>query len=218
MPSIILHPFEITGLLSGRISQIRRPVVPTPTLPYRIDYSYSDGSIAAAFSDCEKIRDGANLELIRSPFGKPGDVLIGKETWLELRPHHYHDDRLSKQHRFENKGQPPRINGVAHKANTSADGDDIRKEYGYVWKSPATMPPWASRFHLTNQGVRVERANAITEEDAVKCGMPNETDPKYIAKFSIPGPVYFWQELWSNLYTPASSSDGWAWVVGIGRE
>lgn len=71
------------------------------------------------------------------PFGVPGDRLWVKETWADLRPY----------------------NGIAYKADT---------ERGIVtkWSPSIHMPRWASRITLEITDVRVERLQAITEEDA----------------------------------------------------
>jgi hypothetical protein len=41
----------------------------------------------------------------------------------------------------------------------------------YKWKSPATMPPWASRLFLAVTAVRVARCRDVSEADAAAMGI-----------------------------------------------
>ena len=83
----------------------------------------------------------------KCPYGQPGDLLWVRETWAA--PHAY--DHL-----------PPRMipqHATIHYAATEERG-------GLLWRPSIHMPRWASRITLEITGVRVERLQDITEEDA----------------------------------------------------
>jgi len=71
------------------------------------------------------------------PFGETGDRLWVRETW------------------------GPRAGGVVFRADEGNDPPD-----GSRWRPSIHMPRWASRIVLEVTGVRVERLQDITEEDA----------------------------------------------------
>lgn len=73
------------------------------------------------------------------------------------------------------KGAYERVvrNGCSYKADTSDEGDEIRKQYGYRWKSPMFMPRWASRLTLEIKDIKVERVCNISAVDARKEGYSN---------------------------------------------
>lgn len=91
----------------------------------------------------EEIRDG-NVYSKKYPFnavcriGRAGDRLWVRETFLETIPGI----------------------GVRYRA------DNDRPEWRGLWKSPATMPRWASRLTLEIVSVSVQRLQEISEEDA----------------------------------------------------
>ncbi len=111
------------------------------------------------------------------PYGAPGDRLWVRETVCCLDCWHWHDSSKPRDYLY-NLGHPRR-NGCAYRANTDAEGDAIRKEYGYKWTPAIHMPRWASRIALELTDVRVERLQQITPEDAIAEGVMrvSETDP-----------------------------------------
>lgn len=97
----------------------------------------------------------------------PGTRLWVRETWLELDKEHWWDSSQPKEATYltgEHWGE--RKNGIAYRASTDTEGDDIRREYGYKWRPSIFMPRWASRITLEVTEVRVEKLNSISEEDA----------------------------------------------------
>lgn len=103
------------------------------------------------------------------PRWQPGQILWQKETWLELRPGHWHDPYLSKGALIELG--TPRRNAVAYRGETDADGESIREEYGYQWRSSMLMPRWASRFERPLASVTPTRLREITDADARREGI-----------------------------------------------
>lgn len=84
---------------------------------------------------------------IPCPYGQAGDRLWVKETW-------------AAQHDFD-AFKPSEINWDAdwHYTATEERGD-------LLWRSPISMPRWASRITLEIVDVRVQRVQDISEADA----------------------------------------------------
>lgn len=87
------------------------------------------------------------------------------------------------------------------------------------------MPRWASRILLEITDVRVERLNAISEEDATAEGVPPAGSllPDYPGTFLTPkgdfatAKVAF-QRLWESIYGEESwKANGWVWVISFKR-
>jgi len=107
-----------------------------------------------------------------SPFGEPGDRLWVRETWTpyyggmfggtvgEVEPAgstgiaYYADGARVRNDSFQ------RLNLKGHSVLAGAENTHAR------WRPSIHMPRWAARLFLEVTAVRVERLQAITEEDA----------------------------------------------------
>lgn len=99
------------------------------------------------------------IEDVRLPFA-PGDVRWVQEAWARVpRTAYLHSDGI------EQTDDP----SDADMAAIYKHGFD-RCRGGFGWRSPVTMPRWASRWTLTVQSVRVGRVAEMTEADAIACG------------------------------------------------
>lgn len=90
---------------------------------------------------------------VKSSYGKPGDLLWVRETWLKLDRDHVITNQFS------------------YKANGDAETEDLRKDYiksgrKYQWKPSIHMPKSAARIWLMIEDIRVERLQDISEKDA----------------------------------------------------
>ena len=84
------------------------------------------------------------------------------------------------------------------------------------------MPRWASRILLEITDVRVERLNAISQEDAQAEGMeltgwrPTYSDPDSGGEVMTPYDNF--AELWESIYGEESwKANGWVWVISFKR-
>ncbi|HDN2659030.1 TPA: hypothetical protein P1K67_001907 [Klebsiella pneumoniae] len=84
------------------------------------------------------------------------------------------------------------------------------------------MPRWASRILLEITDVRVERLNAISQEDAQAEGMeltgwrPTYSDPDSGGEVMTPYDNF--AELWSSIYGDESwKANPWVWVISFKR-
>lgn len=75
------------------------------------------------------------------------------------------------------------------------------------WRPSIHMPRWASRITLEVVGVRVERLQDISEEDAKAEGCALSADWKAFG-------VVAFQQLWESINGPGSwDANPWVWVV-----
>ncbi|CUJ54281.1 hypothetical protein [Achromobacter sp. 2789STDY5608628] len=169
-------------------------------------------------------RDGLDAILRRfpnqsgCPYGQPGDRL-----WVRESTH-----RRPMIHLMTGEPLDQTYDGGAY----TADGADVLTPEGFDlawWYSRKScpsihMPRWACRLVLEITGVRVERLNDISEEDARAEGCPFTWDGN---QYEPPPPeVDSWQGygrasfslLWSQINGPESwNSNPWVWVVEFRR-
>lgn len=99
------------------------------------------------------------------PYGQPGDRLWVRETWQAI---HVSEDGDGIVDDWWHAKQIPKDNedrfwGVSYCAT---EPEEHRDDGGFPWRPAIHMPRWASRINLEIESVRVERLQAITEEDA----------------------------------------------------
>jgi hypothetical protein len=102
-------------------------------------------------------------------------------------------------------------------------GGDLRRGApDHAWRSPIHMPRWASRLLLELTAVRVERLQAITEDDAIGEGCGFDGDP-----IGDDDEVVFdrtprghFAQLWDSLNAKRGygwNSNPWVWVIEFAR-
>lgn len=138
------------------------------------------------------------------PYGQPGDRLYVKEKW-GCDCHN---------------GLTPRPLCEIVYPDTAVDDPPLSG-----WKSGRFMPKWASRITLEVTGVRVERVQEITEDDALKEGVLPSADIAGWDSFVItrPGAVSYrksFAQLWGSLNAKRGfgwDKNPWVWVVEFKR-
>ncbi|CAM6924528.1 morphogenetic protein [Klebsiella pneumoniae] len=135
---------------------------------------------------------------LNSAFGKPGDRIWVRETWAR-----YNIDQNSHD--------------IAYRATTPADWPEEGR-----WRPSIHMPRWASRILLEITDVRVERLNAISQENAQAEGMeltgwrPTYSDPDSGGEVMTPYDNF--AQLWESIYGEESwKANGWVWVISFER-
>lgn len=168
----------VRAILDGRKTQTRRVIKPQP-------HAAADAFAWVArgkHSRWTAQKDGKAIGLwFLCPYGGPGDRLWVRETWCEF---------------IDDQGR-----AVACAADGWAEcpAEDDR------WRPSIFMPRWASRITLEITGVRVERIQDISEEDAQSEG--------------VPIPILFislWDEINGNRGY-GWESNPWVWVVEFKR-
>ncbi|HBQ6269360.1 TPA: morphogenetic protein [Klebsiella pneumoniae] len=209
---MIFNAEMVRAILDGRKTQTRRPV----------KFPVHDKNLGCELAGNELAGELSAGNYLNSAFGKPGDRIWVRETFQgPLFDYDLMDSYSEDPTPFE---KPEfcvyKADGVP--APEFYDADD---ELHCCWRPSIHMPRWASRILLEITDVRVERLNAISEEDATAEGVPPAGSllPDYPGTFLTPkgdfatAKVAF-QRLWESIYGEESwKANGWVWVISFKR-
>lgn len=167
------------------------------------------------------------------PHGVTGDRLWVRERWCLANPEFYPLDNQAMDGRPRGPLWPDGSPQVAYYAATDSDveGSSGRSP----WKPNIHMPRWASRIMLEVTGVRVERLQSISNDDAIAEGarrFADIPDPNPYGRgnrWSMESPTSTDQCLGSpqsafgNLWIKFNGQESWdvnpwVWVVEFRRE
>lgn len=185
---ILFNTEMVRAILDRRKTQTRRVIKPQPDIKLE-DYGNGFAQIAH-WKDPSRLlmRMWLNGEGFNDfcPYGQVGDRLWVRETWAI-------NDVIPIEHRTK----APYI----YRAELNERG---QAKYTGGWKPSIHMPRAASRITLEITGVRVERIQDISEEDAIAEGIPYQGNPAdTIGAFSD-----LWQSVYSNW-----DVNPWVWVI-----
>ncbi|EBZ4662803.1 hypothetical protein EBJ67_08255 [Salmonella enterica subsp. enterica serovar Bovismorbificans] len=216
---MIFNGEMIRAILDGRKTQTRRPV-------------------KASTSDLLNLKElHPHKEYnINCPHGKVGDRIWVRETWALLGNEDgccvdWNDNlckgdektaariyRASCEQRAGDYGMwsiPDDADWKPHTENEKFEG---------AWRPSIHMPRWASRITLEITTVRVERLNAISEEDAraegiidggcLNCGEPEPCGCANPEPDATDAFAYLWQSLYGQENWNANP---WVWVIEFNR-
>jgi hypothetical protein len=180
---------------------------------------------APTYGFTDEPEPAADWWTIRCPYGVPGDRLYTKETWaLVLGDEDGIDDwtgRIPDSH--------PGLGWQVWYRSGHPWANDHPDDRGFRWRPSIFMPRWASRITLEVTEVRVERLQAITEEDAVAEGMHAFDlgehgvvygyDPKGTPGTMVGGTaIEALALLWDSINGAGSwDRDEWVWAVSFRR-
>jgi hypothetical protein len=211
---IIFSGDMVRAILKNRKSQTRRvlkkekffkhiPMYYGGPLEYRpCGHSWPGKRIDMMCSDC------ALKLLIKCPYGQPGDRLWLRETWaMEL---------IAGEGEYPDESESVLIKWKADNLDWVDYGNaDIPCDYRFIerkgWRSPLYMPKWAARIWLEITGIRVERVQDISEDDARSEGIYNHEHLKYITSA-----CKAFQGLWDSLNKKRGfgwDDNPWVWVI-----
>ncbi|WP_198579971.1 hypothetical protein [Klebsiella variicola] len=173
---------------------------------------------------------------ILCPHGKPGDRIWVRETWAILGNEDgccidweeklcKADERSAARIYRASCDQKPGNYGL-WSIPDDADWKPHTKDYQYegTWRPSIHMPRWASRILLEITDVRVERLNAISEEDAraegiidggcLNCGEPEPCGCANPEPDATDAFAYLWQSIYGQ---ESWNANPWVWVISFDR-
>ncbi|MBX4728069.1 hypothetical protein C0Q74_05845 [Klebsiella pneumoniae] len=213
---MIFNADMVRAILDGRKTQTRRPIKWKQTRFTEIG-EREDGSKWPWSEDAEHACDFWHP----CPFGAVGDRIWVRETFQgPLFDYDLMDNYCKDPTPFE---KPEfcvyKADGVP--APEFYDADD---ELHCCWRPSIHMPRWASRILLEITDVRVERLNAISEEDAraegiidggcLNCGEPEPCGCANPEPDATDAFAYLWQSIYGQ---DNWNANPWVWVIEFKR-
>jgi len=146
-----------------------------------------------------------------SPFGFAGDRLWVRETWQHSNyPLGPYDDDCLVFYRADYLDDPH-----------GPDGEKSPEGKYRAWRPSIHMPRSAARTLLDVTGVRIERLNAISDEDCIAEGIGLNgcaAGVMFSARDDDTLPRAMYRDRWESLYGAGSWSDNrWVWAVEFKR-
>ena len=204
------HPIIFSGpmvraILDGRKTQTRRVVKPQP--PNKTRHMQLTEGEWCAFGEGTQVAGGAwcgetgdpPFNRWKCPYGQRGDMLWVREIWK------------------------PTCSGLTVDTYVRYCADDSRREIVHNlecrghdterWRPSIHMPRWASRLTLEVTGVRVERVQDITPDDALAEGVWEHPPDAHGFRSEL-RPAF--HELWDSINAKRGypwESNPWVWVV-----
>ncbi|HDU8612212.1 TPA: hypothetical protein RG697_003888 [Morganella morganii] len=203
---IIFSSEMVRAILDGRKTQTRRIVKSAPTTHNFHGWIMSstcakdEGKACWAIGNSPLLKDPIRL---KCPLGKIGDRLWVRETW---------QCGLCTESTFAYK--------ATHKPTDLEEGWNEKIK----WHPSSQMPRWASRILLEITGVRVERLQDISEEDAIAEGVVTGrygNEGNWLRGFYAPGgnqphqnAKSAYSEIWRSIYgVEAWYKNPLVWVI-----
>jgi len=220
----------VRAILDDRKTMTRRVITPQPPEGMTVascHYVESGWSLSKLLPN--GIIGGCKCESLKCPYGKVGDLLRVRETFVIENPAYYGysyklpTDRPISYHDPE-KTMPliPHYRATGPEPNiVDCDKyDDDRTR----WTSPRFMPKWAARIWLEITGIRVERVQEITEEECYAEGINPmgacHWDGRRL-RSSLPNVMqHQFRQLWDSLNAKRGYGwdvNPWVWAISFKR-
>ncbi|EMB2236137.1 morphogenetic protein [Klebsiella pneumoniae] len=198
---MIFNGEMVRALLDGRKTQTRRPV----------KFPVHDKNLGCELAGNELAGELSAGNYLNSAFGKPGDRIWVRETWADA-------GASAPDLKLYRANYPEHVPSIYENVPPA---EEIR------WTPSIHMPRWASRILLEITDVRVERLNAISEEDAEAEGIDMEAlydsqdcydciaDHNMTGRPTVTGAFKY---LWESIYGEEGwKSNPWVWVIEFKR-
>ncbi|HIB5557290.1 TPA: hypothetical protein ACWXB1_005428 [Klebsiella pneumoniae] len=195
---LIFNSEMVRALLDGRKTQTRRPV----------KFPVHDKNLGCELAGNELAGELSAGNYLNSAFGKPGDRIWVRETWADA-------GASAPDLKLYRANYPEHVPSIYENVPPAKE---IR------WTPSIHMPRWASRILLEITDVRVERLNAISEEDAraegiidggcLNCGEPEPCGCANPEPDATDAFAYLWQSIYGQ---ENWNADPWVWVIEFKR-
>ncbi|ENO6831274.1 hypothetical protein ACS3L3_002742 [Klebsiella pneumoniae] len=156
---MIFNADMVRAILDGRKTQTRRIMKPQPEPCPRGGHWWPSNVFKTMLHVEDEMQNGkggwGGLVGDACPFGDVGDRIWVRETWAEA-------GASAPDLKLYRANYPEHVPSIYENVPPA---EEIR------WTPSLHMPRWASRILLEITDVRVERLNAISEEDAIAEGM-----------------------------------------------
>ncbi|HDK6125037.1 TPA: hypothetical protein M4204_001315 [Klebsiella quasipneumoniae] len=228
---MIFNGEMVRAILDGRKTQTRRIMAPQPADD--IERGIFPNPEVIGWKSSRRHKHGSTTAHF-CHYGKPGDRIWVRETWGVVS-HAFSDDGLMIDWVPDRPAtaihEMPFGNGhYSGYAIYAADGDftwgddDGYEDGRSCWKPSIHMPRAASRILLEITNVRVERLNAISEEDAraegiidggcLNCGEPEPCGCANPEPDATDAFAYLWQSIYGQ---ESWNANPWVWVISFKR-
>ncbi|HCO5811701.1 TPA: hypothetical protein OBN97_002548 [Escherichia coli] len=221
---MIFNAEMVRALLSGRKTQTRRIMKVQPEsnqLGLLLITDSTKHSDIGKYHWAESNATGNHVrsKLFSCPFGAVGDRIWVRETWSSDFANYYPNDRVWYAADNNRQLDIEVVDGVRGIYSPESD-----VHVPFRWQPSIHMPRWASRILLEITDVRVERLNAISEEDAraegiidggcLNCGEPEPCGCANPEPDATDAFAYLWQSIYGQENWNANP---WVWVIGFKR-
>lgn len=209
----------VRALLSGRKTQTRRPV----------KFPVHDKNLGCELSGNELAGELSAGNYLNSAFGKPGDRIWVREAYRfpasldDVSPTGVGEMAVATGYR---KPWAPTFYEFTGTFSDGWKGFETPPKVTDAGKLRPSihMPRWASRILLEITNVRVERLNAISEEDAraegiidggcINCGEPEPCGCANPEPDATDAFAYLWQSIYGQ---ESWNANPWVWVISFKR-
>lgn len=196
----------VRAILKGRKTQTRRVVKPAGAVDV-VRFIGADNQPTGEFGWCPH---PCYIEKhIRCPYGQPGDRLWVRETFAVS------EVGALLQGCWYRATQDDFVASLPESLRENAEPP------GGKWKPSIFMPRWASRITLGVTGVRVERLQDISEQQAHDEGVDNFMCAAAVGKSPYkagPATIMGFAHLWESINGPGSwNANPWVWVIEFKR-
>lgn len=212
---MIFNGEMVRAILDGRKTQTRRIMKPQPEPCPRGGHWWPSNVFKTMLHVEDEMQNGkggwGGLVGDACPFGDVGDRIWVRETWAEA-------GASAPDLKLYRANYPEHVPSIYENVPPA---EEIR------WTPSIHMPRTASRIQLEITDVRVERLNAISEEDAEAEGIDMEAlydsqdcydciaDHNMTGRPTVTGAFKY---LWASIYGAESwNANPWVWVIEFKR-
>lgn len=210
----------VRAILDGRKTQTRRIVKPQPLYSYGIVEFRPKNPCQPVILMDSKFKTSEFMKKY-CPYGQPGDRLWVRETW-HVADASYHTPSNGPERCDYTIGYRAKGNAAIYPnciwVQFERPIKNIWQNKFDNWRPSIHMPKWASRITLEVTGVRVERIQDISNEDARAEGaIPFEYAEKCIDLGHPYEARSLFKTSWDKIYPGSWEKNCWVWVVEFRR-